>query len=162
MWCKCLGGGDSSGLTHTHTFIQPAWYFLNSIRLIAPKKSRANVWSAPHAAAAQHQEQWDTSVHIKNQETKQKTIKHIIAAHSSPFQTEPRQNRRSRNSQGCDKLCCQIQQLKSVHDDADWRKCLAFLCKHWGSLKNFAHLFSLRWSSKTMSKTLWVCRPVYF
>lgn len=42
--------------THTRTLlIIPAWYFLNSHCLIAPQKSRASVWSAPHAAA-QHQE----------------------------------------------------------------------------------------------------------
>ena len=160
-WCKCLGGGDSSGPTHTHTqtHTHSAWYFLalpvSSIRLITHKKSRANVWSTPHTAAAQHQEQRDTSVHIKTRKqkkTKQKpNNKYIKAAHSCPFQIEHRQDRQSRapdcdllassrDSQGHARFCCQIQQLNSVHDDADWRKCLGFLCKHWGSLKHCAHL----------------------
>lgn len=142
--------------THTRTRTERDWYFLalpvSSIRIITHKKSRANIWSTPHTAAAPHQEQPDTSVHIKKTGNKtRKNNKCIKAAHSCPFQTEPRRDRwsrapdcdplaSSRNSQGRARLCCQIQQLNCVHDDADWRKCLGFLCKHWGSSKNFAHL----------------------
>lgn len=141
--------------THKHTSpIHPAWYFLalpvSSIRLITHKKSRANVWSTPHTAAAQHQERRDTSVLMNNQETKQKKTISTLKLHiPAPFQIEHRQDGRSRdcallassrNSQGRARLRCQIQQLHSLHDDAGWRKCLGFLCKHRGSLKNFALL----------------------
>lgn len=73
--CKCLVGGDNSGPWKAHTphtlLIIPAWYFLKSKRLIAPQENGASVWSTPCAAAAQHQEQWDTSV-LRTKSRKQK------------------------------------------------------------------------------------------
>lgn len=153
--------------THTHT-TQPAWYFLDSIRLFAPTKSRASVWSA-----ARHQEQWSTSVHIKQQNRKEKTIKHIIAAHVElhPGRTDTAEPpdcglwASLRKSQVGDKLCCQIQQLGSEHHDADRGNVWASSVNTAPAPKTlpfFSFLIDGQAKQSDMSTTLRVCRLVYF
>lgn len=140
---------------HTHTHIL-TFSHASSIRLITQEKVEPTF----HQRLIVQQEQRDTSACIYKKRKNRKQIKKddtcVKAAHSCPFQTE-----QSRGA-GCDILlleshravqdCCQIQQLNSVHDDAAGRKCLALLCKHRGSLENFAQFFPHRWWSKTIKR----------
>lgn len=143
-------------LSHTTSLVFPG----SACELYTPnysqEKSSKRSINASHCGSSTPGTVRHIRPYKKHQETKQKktisTLKLYIPAlfklNTGRTEGDCELLPSSRNSQGRAKLCCQIQQLNSVHDDADWRKCLSFLCKHQGCFKK---VFSHRWSGKTTS-----------